>query len=209
MEANPPKTFVELVKYLETTLKAGEYLFTRQENSIFEPVSLKSLKLTEVRCHKKGQSYKVTLILDGRFKGRHGPHKFAASDKLMAALGITGLSIGMGATTFDKGTVAKGISVEVHPSLLAASLADALDAVTGEKATQAETGALKRVEQTKAYQEGLLRIGELEKEIGRLTKLSTTVKGKLERLSVKAIEKAKTMHSSTGATKPKFNVVVI
>jgi hypothetical protein len=207
MAAKPPNTFIDLVKHIETTLKVGEHFFVAYTNSQRYPVALKSLELTDARFSRKGRSIEATLILDGRFTGRHGPHKTDLSAKKLSELGITDIRMGFGASPYSNNTVRKGLTVKVSQTLLATSLADEVDRLTGISTDKAADAAVKEVEQAKAYREGLLRIKEFDKEIKRLAKLSAATKTKLEQMTVKAREKAK-QNVCRGIAKASYNVSV-
>jgi hypothetical protein len=207
MAAKPPKTFVELVKHIETILKAGEHFYVAYVNSQSDPVALSSLTLKEIRFAKRGRAVEATLLLDGAFKGRHGPHKFEASNIKLAELGITELVVGAGAVTLSTGKVIKGLSVKVAPGLLQASLADEVDRLTGLSTDRVREEAVKKVEQSKPYQEGLLRIKDLERQLARLTKQSEATKTRLERMTLRAVEKAQ-QKVVRGPAKTPYHVTV-
>lgn len=214
MKNKQPKTFIDLVQQVEVALIESGQFAQQSRTQELHPVSLKSMKLVEVRCNEQGKTPKVLLITDATFIGSNGPHAVKVPSKLLESLGISNISIGMGSFSYTNGTVVKGVSFEVRHSLLEGPLARELDTLTGKSLARARKTAIDSATHTKAYKKLLGVSRELEQKAKALAKQVHEIERQVlgiarqqRKLIQKALNKAA---SSTEApsTKLPFEVVV-
>lgn len=213
MRKKGPKTFVELVKQVETQLKSGQHFFVSYNGKQRDPAVLKSLKLRFLQCKpnkKRNNEYDVELIVDGIWKGRHAPHKFEASDGLLEQLGLNSFELGMGATTYANGTTGKGIRLKVNLALLQGSLSGELEELTGARADKAKQAVLDKVTQSKRYLKAVESLDQVNAQISVLQKQASKLASKVESINLAAYEKAVAAFNATAQlNKPKGNYQVI
>ena len=179
-----PTTFVDLVKQAEAALKRSA-CFTVVAPAQQEAPPLKSVKLVEVRCLEKGSDVEVTLILDATFKGRIAPHKVSLDKELMAKLGVSDISMGMGAAPYDSGIVVKGLALRVRPDFLAGPLANEVKALRAVKVPKITAKTVKRATQTKPYKQLQSTKERLAAEAQALAAQLAAVQQKLVKLAKK------------------------
>lgn len=182
-------SITSLVKHIESVLKAQAQFFVSYSRMQRDPATLLSLKLVEVR-RPQPKDAGFSVIVEGKFEGRDGPHEFQASAETLAACGIGALSVGMGATPNFNGTVGKCMTLHFLPSLLKGAIAAEVKAMFREKNAETKLKTLKPVKETKRYKQLVADITELDYDISSLSRARELATAKLERMLAKALEKA-------------------
>lgn len=185
MKSKAINSIESLVKHIEAIFLRETHFFVSFTRTQMDPVKLLSLKLLEVR-RPQPNDVGLTLLLDGKFEGRHGPHKFVAKPETLAECGISALTVGMGAAPNTNGTVVKGMRVQFCPSFLNEAIVAEVKAMFRAVAPATHLTTLKPVKDTKRYKEVALEISEIDQEINKLTKARAQAKAKLERMCAKA-----------------------
>lgn len=184
MKSLAPTSIASLVAHVEAVLLKDTHFFVAFTRGQRDPVRLLSMKLVEVR--QAG----LSLILEGKFEGRHGPHLFEATPETLLECGITGLTVGMGDGPNSDGIVVKYMTVRILPTFLKGAIAAELKAMFHPTTPKTRLSTLKPITETKRYKELALDISELDREIASLTKARDHGLAKLERMCAKAAEKA-------------------
>lgn len=169
MKSTTPASLSALVKHVESILKREPHFFVSYVRVQHDPAMLMSLKLIEVRRPQPNDAG-LSIIVDGLFEGRDGPHKFEATPETLAECGITGLTVGMGAAPFANGNVVKGMIIRICPSRMTGTIAAEVKAMFRAKNPATRLITLTPVKETKRYKEAALEISELDQEIRNLTK---------------------------------------
>jgi hypothetical protein len=175
------RTFPELLVHIETRLKMGEYfemLTIPGKPREFAP--LLSLKLQEVYFQENG-ARGVTFLVEGVFQSKYAPHRFEASSKLKAELGLADVALGMGCGQNPDGTSTKGLTMTIAKDWLVE-----LEQTRLLPKVNAAKSSLKRAKQSRRAVELSAELDYLDKEAKRIARQRTATMAKLARLADKA-----------------------
>lgn len=177
----PLRTFPELLQHIETRLMMGEHfemLSIPGKPREFAP--LLSLKLQEVYFQENGERG-ITFLIEGVFQSKYAPHRFDASPKLKAELGLADVALGMGCRQNPDGTSTKGLTMTIAKDwLIELEQTRLLPKVNTAKSS------LKPVKQSRRAVELSAELAYLDKEAKRIARQRTATKAKLTRLADKA-----------------------
>jgi len=183
MKSTVPTSLVGFVKHVESILKQQIHFFVSYTRTQHDPATLKSMKLMEVR---KPTSAGVSIIVEGVFDGRDGPHKFEASPDVLAACGLTALTIGMGAAPSTNGTVAKSMTLRICPTYVIGELAEEVAAMFRPSRPATRAVDLKPVTESKRYKEAVQDIADIDEQIRKLTQQRGNRQASLDRMLAQA-----------------------
>lgn len=179
MQQTHPKTFVELAKHIENTLKTRDVFYSVASSTQPEgQATLVSLELREVRFLKYGLSG-VYLQFEAVCNSESSTVQARTDHSLFVALGVYDLTLGSSTARDENGNTSRTITCQVGRPLLSGALHEDVERLCGNNACKAAAGAVKSVRASEAYKSEAAELRSIESQIRKLQKRQAQYQGKL------------------------------